>query len=112
MREQFTQVALLHGRIGFYLRHAGDGETVEIDFPQGGVWLLGPGTYDIDAGDGDRPPRVAVFEGTAHLVGAGGETPIEAGQAAVLAGAEAAATIEPAAPDDFAEWCREPRLRR
>ena len=107
LREQVVHVTVLHGRIAFYRRHAGDGETVEIDFSRESLRLLGPGAYDIDAGDGDRRPRVTVFEGRANLVGAGGETPIGASQAAVLAGAETVATIEPAAPDAFAEWCRE-----
>jgi hypothetical protein len=107
LRDGFTQIAVARGRINLHLRQAGAGETVEIDFPQGGVWLLGPGTYDIDAAGGDQPARVAVFEGTANFVGAGSETPIEAGQTAVLTGSDTAAiTIERAAPDDFVEWCR------
>ena len=108
LTDQFTQIVLSRGRIDLRLRQIGAGETVEIDFPHGGIWLLGPGTYDIDAGSSDQPPRVVVFEGTAHFVGAGGgDTPIEGGQMAVLAGSDAAfATIEAAAPDDFVEWSR------
>ncbi len=108
LREEFTQITVLHGRIELRLRQVGDGETVEIDLPQGGVWLLGSGVFDIDAGGGDQTSRVAVFEGTAHLVAAGGDSRIEAGQTAVLAGSDAtAAAIEPATPDAFTEWCRE-----
>lgn len=109
LQERFTQIALSRGRIGFRLRKIGNGETVEIDFPQGGgVWLLGPGSYDIEVANGDRPSRVAVYEGAAHLAGPGGDIRIEAGQAAGIAGSDAvAAGIEPAAPDAFVEWCRE-----
>jgi hypothetical protein len=108
LTDQFTQIALSRGRIELRLRQIDRDETVEIDVPQGGIWLLGAGTYDIDAGGSDQPPRVAVFEGAARLVGAGGaDTPIEGGQMAVLTGSdEAAATIEPAAPDEFVEWSR------
>ncbi len=94
LTDQFTQIALSRGRIDLRLRQIGDGETVEIDVPRGGIWLLRPGSYDIDAGSGDQPPRVAVFEGAAHFVGAdGGDMPIEAGQMAVLT-------------DEFVEWSR------
>jgi hypothetical protein len=108
LTDQFTQIALSRGRIELHLHQIGADETVEIDFPQGGIWLLRPGTYDIDAGGSDQPPRVAVFDGAAHLVGAGGgETPIKGGQMAVLTTADgASATIEPAASDEFVEWSR------
>src|SRR6266481_5216235 len=98
LTDQFTQIALSRGRIDLRLRHIGVGETVEIDSPQGGVWLLGPGIYDIGAGNNEQPPRVAVFEGTAHFVWAGGgDTSIEDGQMVVLAGSDAAsATIDAA----------------
>jgi len=108
LRDHFTQITVSRGRIELHLHQIGDGETFEIDFPQGGVWLLGPGVYDIDAGDGDQPSRVAVFEGAAHLASAGADTLIAAGQTAVLASSELrVATIEPSVPDPFVEWCQE-----
>ena len=102
--ERFTQIAIEHGRIGFHLRRVANGEIVEIDFPRGGVWLLGPGIYDIDIGSGEQPSRVAVFQGTAHVVGSGSDATLEAGQAAVLAGSEPALKTEPAVADAFVEW--------
>lgn len=109
LRDGVTQILLSRGRIGLHLRQAGENETVEIDVPQGDVWLSTPGTSDIEAGEGDRPLRVAVFDGTAHFAGAGGDRRIEGGQTAVLTGSEAvdAASIEPATADDFVAWCRD-----
>ena len=109
LRDGVTQILLSRGRIGFHLRQASENETVEIDVPQGGVWLLARGTYDIDAGGGERPLRVAVFDGKAHLAGAGGDRLIEGGQTAVLMESEAAdaASIERARADDFVAWCRD-----
>jgi hypothetical protein len=108
LTDQLAQIALSRGRIDLRLRQIGERETVEIDAPQGGIWLQGPGIYDIDAGSSDQPPRVAVFEGTAHFVGASGDnTTIEAGQMAVLMGSDnAAPAVGQATPDDFAEWSR------
>jgi hypothetical protein len=108
LRDGVTQIVLKRGRIALRLRHAGDDDTVEIDLPQGGIWPLAAGSYDIDAGAGDQPPRVAVFEGAAHFVGSGQDLRIEGGHMAVLAGSgDLAAAIEPAAADAFVEWCRE-----
>ena len=44
LTDQFTQIALSRGRIDLRLRQIDRGETVEIDVPQGGIWLLGAGT--------------------------------------------------------------------
>src|ERR1700720_4436699 len=109
LRDGATQILLSRGRIGLRLRQAGENEAVEIDVPQGGVWLLASGTYDIEAGDGEGPLRVAVFDGTAHFAGAGVDKRIEAGQVAVLTESEAvdAASIGPATVDDFVAWCRD-----
>ena len=51
------------------LHHGDTVRPVAIDTPRGGVWLLQPGIYDIDAGTHDQPSRVTVFEGSAHFVG-------------------------------------------
>ena len=109
LRDGVTQILLARGRIGLHLSQAGENETVEIDVPQGGIWLLAPGRYDIDAGDGDQPLRVAVFGGTAHFTGAAGDRRIEGGQVAVLTESDPAdaAAIEPATADDFVAWCRD-----
>jgi hypothetical protein len=109
LRDGVTQIQLSRGRIGVHLRRAGERETVEIDIPQGGVWLRAPGTYDIEAGDGEGPLRIAVFDGTAQYAGASGDRRIEAGQVAFLRASEATAAVSmgPAAADDFVAWCRD-----
>jgi hypothetical protein len=108
LRYRFTQIAASWGRINFDLPQLGEGESVEIDTPWGAVWLLAPGSYDIEMGSGDQPARVAVFAGAARLVSSGNDTRIEAGQVAALTGpGPVAATIEPAVPDAFVDWCRE-----
>jgi hypothetical protein len=109
LRDGVTQIVLSRGRIGLHLRRGGQKETVEVDIPQGSVWLLAPGMYDIEAGAGEGTLRVAVFDGTAQFAGVGGDTRIEKGQVAILTGSEAAdaASIGPAAADDFVAWCRD-----
>jgi hypothetical protein len=101
-----SQVAVQQGRIGVHLTRLDPGETVEIDLPRGGVWLLAPGDYDITAGNDQIPARVAVFAGQAHVAGNGADRKIAAGSTLVLnAKGATTATLDSAAADDFvAAW--------
>ncbi|MBV9859735.1 MAG: hypothetical protein JO038_06500 [Alphaproteobacteria bacterium] len=103
-----AQIALPHGRIALELAQLGDGQSVEIDLPRGGVWLLQPGEYDIDAGTAEVASRVAALAGDARFIGKGADLELKPGQAALLSGSGAiAGTVEPApAADAFVEWCR------
>src|ERR1700688_3322564 len=51
--QQVMQIGLPQGRIELHLRQLCDGNSAEIDIPRGGVWLLQPGLYDINAGTAD-----------------------------------------------------------
>src|ERR1700704_1830085 len=105
--QQVMQLAVPQGRINARVRTLLEGESIEIDLPRGAVWILQPGIYDIDAGGGDQPERIAVFEGSARFVGGTLDLAVKAGDAAVISGTQTlAATIEKASPDEFAKWCR------
>jgi hypothetical protein len=107
LNEQVVQIAVPQGRVDLHLRSLEEGNTVEIDIPRGGVWLLQPGVYDIDAGAQDHPSRVAVFDGSAHFVGGSVDVGLNVGDVAVLTGSDpVVATIDRAAPDAFVQWCR------
>jgi hypothetical protein len=105
--EQVVQLAVPQGRIELRLRSLAEGNTIEIDIPRGGAWLLQPGTYDIDAGTPDQPARIMVLDGSAHFTGGSVDIAIKAGDVAVIGGTDTlTASLEHAAPDAFAEWCR------
>jgi hypothetical protein len=101
------QLSVPQGRIGVHLRQLGEGNSAEIDIPRGGVWLLQPGVYDIDAGSPTQPSRIVVFEGSARFVGGTLDVAIKVGEAAVISGSETLAmAMEKAVPDAFVQWCR------
>jgi len=83
------EVAVLQGRVGIHLERSDGAKTVEIDLPQGGVWLKSPGDYDIVAADSQNPARIEVIAGMAELGGGLDESHLVA-----------------AAPDLFSEWWR------
>jgi hypothetical protein len=102
-----AQIVLHKGRIGVRLSGLDAAHIIEIDIPKGGVWLLTPGDYDIDAGDEHAPARVAVLDGRARYVGKGLDAAIAAGSAAVLSGGDPIEQRVEAAPaDDFSAWWR------
>jgi hypothetical protein len=104
---QITQLNLPQGRVYLHVRQLDDNHTFEIAIPRGGVMLLQPGYYDIDAGKEDQPARVAVFEGAARFAGNGVDIEIKPGDVAVLNGSNpVTASLERAVADDFVEWCR------
>src|SRR5271170_7165960 len=106
LSDQVSQVGLPQGRINLHLRQLDAGQSFEVDLPQGAVWLLQPGSYDIDAGTADQPARVAVFAGSARFVGGGTDISMNGGDAAVLSGSNPVADrIEHATSDEFVEWC-------
>ncbi len=105
--QQVAQIGIPQGRLYLHLRQLSAGQSFEIDLPQGAVWLLQPGAYDIDAGTADQPARVAVYQGTARFVGGGVDIGVKAGDAALLSGSNPVATeFERAVPDAFVAWCR------
>jgi hypothetical protein len=105
--QQIMQLALKQGRINVRVRTLLESESIEVDLPKGAVWILEPGIYDIDAGGGDQPERVAVFEGSARIVGGSLDVAVKAGDRAVISGAQTlTAAIEKASQDDFTAWCR------
>lgn len=108
LRDGITRLVLLRGRIGLHLGEAGENDTVSVDVPQGAVSLPG-GVYYIDAGEAERPLRIAAFDGTAHFSGANGNIAIGSGQVAVLRSSQAveASLIDPGAADEFVAWCRD-----
>lgn len=85
------QIALAGGRIGIHLRAGGASpKTVEIDLPQGGVWLAAPGDYGVTAGDAHAAAQIDVFAGKARVGG----------------GLDDDRVATAPAPDWFSDWWR------
>jgi hypothetical protein len=109
--DRVLKADVMQGRIEVNLRQFGPDESVEIDIPRGGVWLLQRGIYDIEIGTADQPTRISVFEGSARFVGGGADLTIRAGDAVVLSGTDTiAAAVERATKDDFVKWVPLARL--
>jgi Family of unknown function (DUF6600) len=101
-----AEIAVKEGRIDLDIRRFERGESIQIDIPRGGVWVLDSGRYDIDAGSGNGLTRIAALTGNARFVGSGADLSIAAGSRLALDSAgPKTAKMETAAKDDFAKWC-------
>lgn len=105
--QPIAEIAVSEGRIGLDIGRLDRGESVQIDLARGGLWVLDRGRYDITAGAGEHPERIAVLAGNARFVGGGADLPIASGYQLLPSSSETAtAKIETAGrPDDFNEWC-------
>jgi hypothetical protein len=63
------ELAVQTGRIGVHLGTNDAPRIVELDLPNGAVWLDGPGDYDVIAGDAHAPAAIQVFAGKVRLGG-------------------------------------------
>jgi uncharacterized protein DUF6600 len=99
------QIALPQGRIGIRLARLDNGSSVEIDLPNGGVWLERPGDYDIYAGDEKNPALVAVLDGSARAIAENLDRTLTAGSVLALNGGNSElAKLDARGPDQFEAW--------
>jgi hypothetical protein len=107
LSDRTVEIALPQGRIALHVRLLGADQSLAVDIPRGGAWLLQPGRYDIAAGSAGEAARIAVLAGAARFAGGGADIAIAAGERAVLDGTGAVtASPEAAVPDAFANWAQ------
>jgi hypothetical protein len=97
LNRQAIEASLREGRVFLALHQLGDGENVELVIPNGSVYLLQPGDYDVRVGNDGEAARISVLSGKARLVGGSKDQEIDKGQQVDLAGlSPAAVTAKPA----------------
>jgi hypothetical protein len=102
-----TAIALRRGRLGLRLSEVDSGHEVEITVPSGALRLSAPGEYDIVAGDGKSPARVAVLAGEARFSGKGLDAVVASGGATLLSGSDPVTMLPGGTDEDeFVGWWR------
>jgi len=108
--DQMVQLSLTAGTLQVRLRTLAEGESFEVDTPNGAVTLLRAGEYRFFV-DGDRNlTTVTVRGGDAEVTGGGRASVLHARDSALLSGADDTfgSEINPAdPPDDFEFWCQD-----
>lgn len=101
-----AQMALAQGTIYVRVPLLQEGETVEIDTPNGAVSLVQPGSYRIDVDVEHNATSVTVRAGEAGLIASGRTVQVLPGRMVQLVGAEEIAdALDALAPDEWEQWC-------
>jgi len=108
--DRSTRLSLSEGVINLHLAAMPRGGVVVMT-PRGPVTLLAPGSYDIDAGDGNGPAgappdrlRVTVLQGRAAVSGPRSRVDVLEGETAAVAGEPASVTLSEGSATPFDDW--------
>jgi hypothetical protein len=115
LSDQIMQLGLEQGTLRLSIYRLDNGDSVEVDTPNGSLTVLDPGNYRIDTEVDGSQTVVSVNRGRLEVTGSGVDQTLEAGQAARLTGSDPiqVESIPMPAPDSFDAWSeeRDRRLR-
>ena len=109
LNPRLIEASLRRGHVFLQVGEIRDGEGIEFEMPNGSLWMLQRGDYDIEVGTAGPTAKITVYRGRARLVGDPDRT-IDAGQERKLDGIypEGAAQPSSAPPatgaDDLRQW--------
>ncbi|MGH9353836.1 MAG: DUF6600 domain-containing protein [Terriglobia bacterium] len=106
LNDQFMQLGLAQGTLRVSVYELPQGNSVEVDTPNGALALLRPGYYRVDTFPNDNATLVSVYSGDAQLSGGGLSQTIHGGQAVKLTGAGPIQLNSASLPsqDNFDQW--------
>jgi uncharacterized protein DUF6600 len=106
LTDQLMQLGLGQGTIRVSVYALAQGDSIEVDTPNGALTLLEPGNYRVDADANGNGTLVIVDRGSLQVSGGGANQRVERGQAAKLTGTDNVqvelVSVPPA--DDFDRW--------
>ena len=105
--DRMAQVSVSQGFLNVRVRRMEEGETFEVDTPNGAISLLGPGDYRVDVNPSADVTTVTVRGGRAEVAGGGQSFGVDQGQQVRFTGADTltAAPGPIGGPDAWDEWC-------
>jgi hypothetical protein len=109
LNDQLAQFGIAQGTVQISVFHLSEGNTVELDTPNGALILQAPGTYRADVDTTNGNTLVSVYRGSLQVSGGGASQTVNQGQAVQLTGSdEVQVTNASLAPnDDFETWVRD-----
>lgn len=105
--DRTTQVSIAQGFMNVRVRHLEDGETFEVDTPNGAIALLRAGDYRIGVDPESNATMVFVRSGGVEVSGGDKRFPVDENQQVKFVGTDQvdAESLEPPTPDQWDEWC-------
>lgn len=106
LNEQFMQLGLAQGAVRVSIYDLPQGNSVEVDTPNGALTLLRSGYYRVDTFPNDNTTLVGVYSGDVQLSGGGLSQTVHGGQAVKLTGSGPIQVDNTSLPseDSFDQW--------
>jgi len=107
LNDQFMQLGLGQGAIRVRVYDLPNGDSIEVDTPNGALTLLLPGDYRVETFPNNNATLVTVTNGALDVSGGDLSQRVESGQAVKLTGTDpiAVSFVSLSEPDDFDQWC-------
>jgi len=102
LSDNVVQTSINSGSLSLYVRHLFDGESWEVDTPDGAVTILRTGEYRVDTDTSRNATMVTVRSGDVEVTANNQSFPVHAGQTAYFDNSGNAPDVQAAnQPDDF-----------
>jgi len=109
LTDSILQLGLAQGTIRVSVYQMQDGDSIEIDTPNGALNIQQAGSYRVDTSPNDGVTLVSVSSGSLQVSGGDASQDVGSGQAVTLTGTNSI-QIQPAympTEDSFDQWCAE-----
>lgn len=101
-----TQLSVAEGTLYLRIPRLDEGESIEVDTPNGSLSVVRPGAYRVNVDAGNDATSFIVRTGEAEVSGGGKVTPVHVGQMIQLvANADVASIQDAPPPDPWEDWC-------
>jgi len=109
LSDQFMQLGLGQGTLRVRVYDLPEGDSIEVDTPNGALTLLLPGDYRVETFPNDNTTLVIVNNGSLEVSGGDISERVDSGQAVKLTGTDPiqVSFVSPPGADDFDQWCWE-----
>ena len=109
LNDQLMQLGLGQGTLRVRVYDLPEGDSIEVDTPNGALTFLLPGDYRVETFPDDNTTLVVVNSGSLEVTGGAVSERVESGQAAKLTGTDPiqVSLVSLPAGDDFDQWCWE-----
>jgi len=106
LTDDFFQIGMSTGTLRLTVYDLSNGDSVEVDTPNGAFLLRERGAYRVDVSDVDSTTTISVDSGAAEVLTGEVSQTLRAGGALRLAGSDPirVASVSPAPPDEFDRW--------
>jgi len=106
LSDQAVQLGLAQGTARLSVADLSQGDTLEVDTPNGALLVLNPGAYRIDVATADSATLVSVDSGSLEVSGGDVSQTFQGAQAVRLTGGNPVQvqSVAMAAPDGFDRW--------